>query len=396
MAIMKQVDVLIIGAGASGLLCAVEAGKRGRRVLVVDHGPAPGRKILVTGGGRCNFSNRHVDASHYLSHNPHFCKSALSRYTQQDFLELVQRHGISYHERAHGQLFCDTSAREILDMLLSEASQAGVTLRMQTSIAGINRMEAGGFEVTSNRGDFVCQSLVVATGGLSLPTLGASPFGYKIAEQFGIKVWPPSAGLVPFTMQPADKARLAPLAGISVDSLVSTASQSFRENLLFTHRGLSGPAILQLSSFWHPGEEVVINLLPDLDLVEGLRDFSSQHPQRQLKAMLTELLPKRLVTTMVPAAFLERPIKTLSRQEVQEVAAALQHWTLVPNGTEGYRTAEVTLGGVDCEAISSKTMASHKVVGLYFIGEVLDVSGWLGGYNLQWAWSSAWCAGQYV
>jgi predicted Rossmann fold flavoprotein len=393
---MNQVDVLIIGAGAAGLLCAVEAGKRGRRVLVVDHGPAPGRKILVTGGGRCNFSNRHIDASHYLSHNPHFCKSALSRFTQQDFLDLVQRHGISYHERNHGQLFCDTSAREILDMLLREAGQAGVTLRLQASITGIKRLAAGGFQVASSQGDFVCHSLVVATGGLSLPTIGASPFGYKIAEQFGIKVWPPSAGLVPFTLQPADKARLAPLAGISVDTLVSTARQSFRENLLFTHRGLSGPAILQLSSYWRPGEEVVINLLPDLDLVEGLRDFSSQHPQRQLKAMLTELLPKRLVTTMVPAAFLDRQIKTLSRQEVQEIAAALQCWTIVPNGTEGYRTAEVTLGGVDCAAISSKTMASHKVAGLYFIGEVLDVSGWLGGYNLQWAWSSAWCAGQYA
>ncbi len=396
MATMKQVDVLILGAGASGLLCAIEAGKRGRRVLVVEHGVAPGRKLLVTGGGRCNFTNRQIDASHYLSHNPHFCKSALSRFTQQDFLELVERHGIRYHERDHGQMFCDTSAREILDMLLDEARQAGVAIQTQTSVGAITRLEDGGFKVAGSRGDLICQALVVATGGLSLPKLGASPLGYRIAEQFGIKVWPPAAGLVPFTLQPDDKARLAPLAGIAVECVVSTGHHSFRENLLFTHRGFSGPAILQLSSYWQPGAALVIDFLPDLDLVAALNTSRQQRPQRQLKSLLAELLPKRLVTTLVPVPLLERPLQTFSRQEIQELADMLRCWTLTPNGTEGYRTAEVTLGGVDCAAISSKTMESQQVPGLYFIGEVLDVSGWLGGYNLQWAWSSAWCAGQYV
>jgi predicted Rossmann fold flavoprotein len=393
---IERVDVVVIGAGAAGLMCAMEAGKRGRNVLVLDHAARPGQKLLVTGGGRCNFTNYHIDAGNYLSHNPHFCKSALSRFTQWDFIDLVTLHCIAFHEREHGRLFCDSSARDILDMLLAEGERAGVSFRFNTSITRIKKCGDQDFIVSGSFGELRCQSLVLATGGLSMPTIGATPFGYKLAEQFGVKVWPTSAGLVPFTLQPTDKEKLSPLAGIAVLAEVGNSRQVFEENILFTHRGLSGPAILQISSYWQPGEDIEINLLPGLALVDLLKAAKQQRPQRKLKLVLAEYLPKRLVATFIDEVTGESPLQNLSQTRLQQVAGLLQQWKIKPSGTEGYRTAEVTLGGVDCDSVSSKTMESQAQPGLYFIGEVLDVAGWLGGYNLQWAWSSGWCAGQYV
>lgn len=392
----EKTDVIIIGAGASGLMCSIEAGKRHRKVLVIDHAKKPGRKILMSGGGCCNFTNYHINADNYISHNPHFCKSALSRYTPWDFLALVEKHHIAFSERAHGRLFCDGSSRDILNMLLSECEQAGVFLLLNSKIEKIEQLGEHRFKLYSSRGNYICRSLVVATGGLSMPKIGASSLGYEIAEQFHIKVWPRRAGLVPFTLQPKDKEKLSTLSGIAVDAVVGNKRQSFSENVLFTHRGLSGSAILQMSSYWQPGEALTINLLPEIDLVDVLKEQQRQRPRRKVKSVLAEYLPKRLVAIMVTSDLAESPLRTISYNQFKEISAQLKQWTIKPSGTEGYRTAEVTLGGVDCNAISSKSMETHQVGGLFFIGEVLDVSGWLGGYNLQWAWSSGWCAGQYV
>jgi len=392
---LNEIDVVIIGAGASGLMCAIEAGKRGRKVVVIDHAKEPGKKILMSGGGRCNFTNYSVSSENYVSQNPHFCKSAISRYTQYDFLDMVDQYKISFSERDHEQLFCDGSASEILEMLLLECKNAGVTFQLDMTIEKIEMLENHGFRVCTDLGNYGCQSLVVATGGLSIPSSGASPFGYKIAEQFGIKVWPREPGLVPFTLNQKDMEQLSTLSGIAVECVVSNERKSFRENILFTHRGLSGPVILQISSYWQPGEELTINLLPDVDLISILIEFKQEHPKKAVKSVLAEFLPKRLVNVVV-GEFGDIPLKSLNQKQLEEVAEQLQQWVIKPNATEGYRTAEVTLGGVDCDAISSKTMESRKVSGLFFTGEVLDVSGWLGGYNLQWAWSSGWCAGQWV
>jgi len=391
---MSDTDVIIIGAGASGLMCAIEAGKRGRKVLVLDHANKAGKKILMSGGGRCNFTNYSIEPGNYISHNPHFCKSALSRYTQWDFLALIGRYQIPFHERDHGQLFCDESAKDILELLLAECDKAGVVVQLNTHIDSVERL-TDLFHLKTNNGNFSCQSLVVATGGLSIPKMGATPLGYKIAEQFGIKVLPTSAGLVPFTLQPEDKEKFSALSGIAVPCVVSNNRQSFSENVLFTHRGLSGPAILQISSYWRAGEEIVINLLPRVNLETELKSKRQQKVKNKLKTILEGYLPKRLVSSFLPEDLLERSLQDLSDKQIQRVADQLHCWTIKPNGTEGYRTAEVTSGGVDCDAVSSKTMESKQVQGLYFVGEVLDVTGWLGGYNFQWAWSSAWCAGQY-
>jgi len=391
---MSDTDVIIIGAGASGLMCAIEAGKRGRKVLVLDHANKAGKKILMSGGGRCNFTNYSIEPGNYISHNPHFCKSALSRYTQWDFLALIGRYQIPFHERDHGQLFCNESAKDILELLLAECDKAGVVVQLNTHIDSVERL-TDLFHLKTNNGNFTCQSLVVATGGLSIPKMGATPLGYKIAEQFGIKVLPTSAGLVPFTLQPEDKEKFSALSGIAVPCVVSNNRQSFSENVLFTHRGLSGPAILQISSYWRAGEEVVINLLPQVNLETELKLKRQQKVKNKLKTILEGYLPKRLVSIFLPEDLLERSLQDLSDKQIQQVADQLHCWTIKPNGTEGYRTAEVTSGGVDCDAVSSKTMESKQVQGLYFVGEVLDVTGWLGGYNFQWAWSSAWCAGQY-
>jgi len=391
----EKKDVIIIGAGASGLMCAMEAGKRKRRVLVMDHAKNPGQKLLLSGGGRCNFTNYQIPAGNYISHNPHFCKSALSQYTQMDFLALLKKHQVAFSQREHGQLFCTGSSREILNLLLSESRDAGVLFKMSTKIEKIEQDKDHGFTVYTDQGNFSCYSLVVATGGLSIPATGASPLGYKIAKQFHIKLWPPHAGLVPFTLQPVDKEKLSALSGISVDAIVSNREQRFRGNILFTHRGLSGPAVLQISSYWQPGDEITINLLPDMDLADELK-AKKQHPQQKLKTVLAEYLPKRLVTALIMSDLAERPLQTISHSRLREISSRLQQWRIKPSGTEGYRTAEITVGGVDCDAVSSKTMEARKVAGLYFIGEVLDVTGWRGGYNLQWAWSSGWCAGQDV
>ncbi len=390
----KYVDVLIIGAGASGLICAIEAAKRGRQVLVLDSANKAGKKILMSGGGRCNFTNYDVGSEHYLSHNPHFCKSALSRYTQWDFIAQVEDYKIPYHEREHGQLFCNESSKDILTMLLSECANYNVNFQLNCQIQHVHKRQPDGFELETSTGSYHCQSLVIASGGLSIPKMGASAFGYQIAKQFGHHIWPTQAGLVPFTLQNQDKATLYDLSGISVPCLASNEKISFQDNLLFTHRGLSGPAILQLSSYWQAGESIQINLLPDLDLAAWLKEKKAEQPNRSLKTLLGKHLAKRLIVALLGLETADSPLQKLSHPRLDEISQQLQHWTVKPNNTEGYRTAEVTLGGVDCNEISSQTMASKKQPGLYFIGEVLDVTGWLGGYNFQWAWSSGWCAGQ--
>lgn len=392
----NQYDVLIIGASASGLMCAIEAGRRGRNVIVLDHANKAGKKILMSGGGRCNFTNMDVTADNFISHNPHFCKSALSRYSQWDFIAMVNKHHIPYHERDLGKLFCDDSAKDILNMLLAECEKAKVKIQLKCEIKNINKSQSDRFEIESSSGDYIATSLVIACGGLSIPKMCASPLGYKIAEQFEHHVWPTTAGLVPFTLQPDDKEKLEKLSGVSVDSAVSNERMQFSENILFTHRGLSGPAILQISSYWHPGENITVNLLPASDIAERIKTRQQRQPNIKLKTVLNEALPKRVIAVLFDQEALDKPLQELSNIRINDIAEQLHQWKIKPNGTEGYRTAEVTLGGVDCDELSSKTMESNKVPGLYFIGEIVDVTGWLGGYNFQWAWSSGWCAGQVV
>lgn len=393
---MIETEVIILGAGAAGFMCAIEAGKRHRQVLILDKTNKFGKKILMSGGGRCNFTNYHVSPQRYISHNPHFCKSALSRYTQWDFIELVKKHQIPFHEKTLGQLFCDNSSKDIVDMLYKESQQAKVRIQLNENIETIEAISSRRFKVKTTHQTYLCQSLVVATGGLSIPTMGASPFGYQIATQFHIPVWPTRAGLVPLTLHPQDKNTLATLSGISNDCIVSAGQTQFRENILFTHRGLSGPAILQISNYWESGQNITLNLLPELDLFHSLKITQQQKPQIFLKNILAQFLPKRVVETLIPPELGNQPLQAISHAQLRTIAAQLQHWQIKPQGTEGYRTAEVTLGGVDCDAISSKTFEAHNTPGLYFIGEVLDVTGWLGGYNFQWAWSSGWAAGQVV
>ncbi|QRN02614.1 aminoacetone oxidase family FAD-binding enzyme [Legionella sp. MW5194] len=393
---MKNPDVIIIGAGAAGLMCAIEAGFRGRRVLVIDHANKAGKKILMSGGGRCNFTNYDIEAHHYLSANPHFCKSALKRYTAYDFIDLVNKFRIPFHEKSHGQLFCDNKSSDIVGMLLACCEDAGVTIALNTSIQSVH-LEGKGYRLQLACGTRLqCDSLVVATGGLSIPTMGASPFGYQLAAQFGLNVLPTRAGLVPFTLQPQDKERYGTLSGISVPCRVACNNQEFNLDMLFTHRGLSGPAMLQISSFWRAGEELTIDLAPGHDLAAALLAAKRKTPKMRLKTCLEMTLPKRVVATWQEEDVLEKELTTFSDQRLKDVALSVTQWRIKPNGTEGYRTAEVTLGGVDTEAISSQTMAVKSIPGLYFIGEVLDVTGWLGGYNFQWAWSSGWAAGQVV
>ena len=391
-----KTDVLIIGASASGLMCAIQAGKRGRNVTVLDHANRAGKKILMSGGGRCNFTNMDIDAANFISHNQHFCKSALSRYTQWDFIAMVNAHHIPYHERDLGKLFCDDSAKDILNMLLEECKKAKVKVQLNCDIKDIEKNADGMFGINTSSGNFHSRSLVIASGGLSIPKMCASPLGYKVAEQFGHHIWPTSPGLVPFTLQPHDKEKLEVLSGVSVDCMVSNEHIQFKENILFTHRGLSGPAILQISSYWKPGETITINLLPDLSVIDLLTAKREKQPQLKLKTVLLDVLPRRLLAVLLGTDTIEQPLQNLSRDRISAIAEILHNWQIKPNATEGYRTAEVTLGGVDCDELSSKTMESRQTSGLYFIGEVVDVTGWLGGYNFQWAWSSGWCAGQVV
>jgi hypothetical protein len=378
-------------------MCAFTAAARGRRVLLIDHANKAGKKILMSGGGRCNFTNLYTEPANFLSGNPHFCKSALARYTQWDFIEMVSRHGVPYHEKKLGQLFCDNKASDILGMLLDECEQAGVDLRLETVVQTIDNADDG-YQLLTDAGQVTCQSLVIATGGLSIPTLGASGFGYQVARQFGHTVLPTRAGLVPFTItEPQLKSMCEALSGTSVeDCLVSCNGQSFRENILFTHRGLSGPAILQVSSYWEPGDAIEINLLPHLNLSEWLDEQRRERPNTELKTLLGELFTRKMAGLLAEHWFVSKPLKQHSANELIEIGEQLGCWRLVPAGTEGYRTAEVTLGGVDTKEVSSKTMESQKSPGLYFVGEVLDVTGHLGGFNFQWAWASGYAAAQYA
>jgi len=395
----EKFDVVIIGAGAAGLMCAAEAGKRGRKTLVLDHAKKPGRKILIAGGGRCNFTNYDVSANNYLCQNPHFVKSALSQYTNWDFISMVSKHGIEFEERDHGQLFCvgDYDSKDIVKMLLAECDYPSVSQRYQQDIHHIEKTESG-FTLHANTSVIECQSLVVATGGLSMPKLGATPFGYKIAEQFGLEVISTTAGLVPFTLHKEDKEAFAELSGIAVPAEITAQDGTvFKEALLFTHRGLSGPSVLQISSFWKAGEKVSINLVPEADIDELLQRSLEKHPNQSLKNTLAKVLPKRLVEVLIDRKVLQdKPLKQFNSKQLNEITHTLENWQIMPNGTEGYRTAEVTLGGVDTNHLSSKTMECKQISGLYFIGEVMDVTGWLGGYNFQWCWSSGFVAGQWV
>ncbi len=381
-------------------MCAATAAYRGRKVVVIDHAPKPGRKILAAGGGRCNFTNRDVSIENYLSQNPHFAISALKRFSQYDFIELAERHGIDYKERELGQLFCVGSSSEILDMLLTECEWAGVELKLDTRIEKVaylgEESDNSGFTLETSGGKVVTTSLVIATGGLTLPEAGATPFGYELAKQFGLGVVAPTPGLVPLTLQPHDLKVVEKLSGIALRVEIATEGRAFRENMLFTHRGLSGPAVLQISNYWKPGQAITVNLFPDLDLLELLKDARDKRPKVELTAVLAAHLTKRVSHALCKLWGFEDTMASFSNDTLEEIAISFTAWRLTPSGTEGYRKAEVTLGGIDTAALSSKTMEAKKAPGLYAIGEAVDITGWLGGYNLQWAWSSGYCAGLFV
>lgn len=391
---MLDKDVIIIGGGAAGLLCAAEAARRGRRVLIIEHADRVGKKIAISGGGRCNFTNRWTTADNYLSANPNFCKSALARYTPDDFVALVEKHGIRYHEKKLGQLFCDHSSREIIEMLLAECAAAHVEIRTNCAVRRVAR-DAAQFVVETNQDTFIAHSLIVATGGLSIPQLGASDFGYRLARQFNLKIIEPRPALVPFTLARQELQKLGALSGVSLDAVVASPAQmEFRENILFTHRGLSGPAVLQISSYWKRGEPISIDLLPAINADEILR--AERRSEIELANWLSQFLPRRFAHAWCALYAPSRPINHLAPKELIEIARRLHAWQIEPNGTEGFQKAEVTAGGVSTDELSSKTMEAVRVPGLYFIGEVVDVTGHLGGYNFQWAWASGYAAGQYA
>ena len=389
---MKKFDVLIVGAGAAGLMCAIEAGKRGRRVLVLEHNEKIGEKIRISGGGRCNFTNLNADHGNYLSGNPHFCKSALARFTTSDFIALVEKHGIAYHEKKLGQLFCNNGSQEIIAMLSKECGWAGVEIMPGCRVSDLHCTDR--FICTTVLGTFESESLVVATGGLSIPQLGATDFAYKIARQFGLNVTRLNPGLVPLMFREEDVRTFRTLSGVSVDAEVSCNGHAFREKMLFTHRGLSGPAILQISSYWKPGDPISINLLPDLDVLKLFQEHGQS--KKEPGTILDHYLPRRFVKQWIEQFGFSKPLNQFSKRELETAATQLHRWEVIPLGTEGFGKAEVTTGGVDTDELSSKTMEAKKVSNLYFIGECVDVTGWLGGYNFQWAWSSSWVAGQYV
>nr|WP_295106862.1 NAD(P)/FAD-dependent oxidoreductase [uncultured Caulobacter sp.] len=391
---MENFDVLVIGAGAAGMMCAIEAGKRGRSVLVIDHAKSPGEKIRISGGGRCNFTNTGASIHNFLSANPKFALSALRRYRPKDFIALVERYGVAYHEKTLGQLFCDGSAMQIIDMLLTEMKAAGVTLRLETAVQGVTKTE-GDFAVTLSSGEVRCSSLVVASGGKSIPKMGATGLGYDIARQFGLNIIETRPALVPLTFEPGMLARLSPLSGVALDAVVSHGKTKFREGMLFTHRGLSGPSILQISSYWREGDEIRVDMAPGLDALSALKAARTATPRQAVATVLSTLVPKRvaqLIADEIAAG--KGNIADCSDKVLGPLAAAVNAWTFKPVGSEGYRTAEVTLGGVDTDALDSRTLEAKAVPGLFFIGEVVDVTGWLGGYNFQWAWASGWSAGQ--
>ena len=387
-------DVIVLGAGAAGLMCALTAGQRGRKVLLLEHTDKPGAKILISGGGRCNLTNLGCAPDRFLSDNPHFCTSALKRYTQFDFLDLVQRHGIAYHEKTLGQLFCDGSARDVVAMLLAECAAGAVDLRLGQTVTDVSRSDR--FHVTTTIGRFEAATLVLATGGLSIPKMGATGFSHDVARRFGLRVTPTFPGLVPFTVSRDMAGFYQSLAGVSLLVVASCEAMRFRENLLFTHRGLSGPAILQISSYWRAGRPVTIDLLPDLDAAQHLLQAKSQRPKVAPQTVLADVMPARLAQALTTAHLATGELANLSDRALAGFALGLKAWRFLPAGTEGYAKAEVTLGGIDTAELSSKTMAARGVPGLFVIGEAVDVTGWLGGYNFQWAWSSGWAAGQAV
>jgi predicted Rossmann fold flavoprotein len=392
---LDQFDVVVIGAGAAGMMCAIEAGRRGRRVLVVDHAKAAGEKIRISGGGRCNFTNIHTRPGNFLSENPRFCISALSRYQPKDFIAWIERHGIAWHEKTLGQLFCDGSATQVVGMLLAEMGEAGVALRLRTAVSRVER-DGTGFRLTVGDGEIGCASLVIASGGKSIPAMGATGFGYEIAGQFGLGVIEPRPALVPLTFETGLLSRLKDLAGVAVDVRVTSGKTAFDEAMLFTHRGVSGPAILQISSYWREGGEIMINMAPGVDLFAALRHARTESGKQVVVTGLARYLPRRLAEHILAELGVSGNMGDASDKTLRAVAEAVNAWRVKPVGSEGYRTAEVTLGGVDTCDLDSKTMAAKAVAGLYFIGEVVDVTGWLGGYNFQWAWASGWCAGQAV
>ena len=396
---MRNFDVIIIGAGAAGLMCAQIAGKRGRSVLILEHTEKPAEKIRISGGGRCNFTNYYSNPSNFISNNSHFCKSIFSKYSQKDFIELVQSHKIAFHEKKLGQLFCNNTSQDIINMLLSECKKSNVTLQLRTSIHTVKALKIG-FKVDTKVGNsheiLECKSLVIATGGLSIPKIGASKLGYEIAKQFGLGVTALKPALVPLTFHSNFQSRCYALSGVSVDAEILIGKTSFREGLLFTHRGLSGPSVLQISSYWDQGAKITINLLPDLDLFSLIKQNKSEFPKKTLKTILYNHLPKRLVDDILSELDLNGKLADLSHEKLRFLSKRVQKWDVIPNGTEGYRTAEVTCGGVNVNEISAQTMEAKSQKGLYFIGEVIDVTGHLGGYNFQWAWSSGFVAGQDV
>ena len=393
---MERFDVVVIGAGAAGMMCAIEAGKRGRSVLVIDHAAAPGEKIRISGGGRCNFTNLRTSPANFLSANPRFCISALSRYAPRDFVALVDRHGIAHHEKTLGQLFCDGSAKQVVAMLLTELKASNAQLRLSTAVSQV-RKAGDGFELTTPGGTIACAALVVASGGKSIPKMGASGVGYALAEQFGLRLVETRPALVPLTFEPGMLDRLKPLIGVAVDAVVGHGRTRFEEAMLFTHRGLSGPAILQISSYWREGDPISLNLAPGVEVFDALRAAKAAQPRQAVQTALAAWLPRSLAQWIAEGA--EAAAGNLADQSdraLRRVAEAVNAWSLKPVGSEGYRTAEVTLGGVDTRDLDSRTFETKPCPGLYFIGEVIDVTGWLGGYNFQWAWASGWCAGQAV
>ena len=387
-------DVVVVGAGAAGLMCAITAGQRGRRVLVVEHANKPGKKILMSGGGRCNFTNTGTSPANFISANPHFCKSALARYTPADFIAMVDAHRIAWHEKELGQLFCDESSKLIVRMLLDEAAAVQAQVRTHCTVEEIVHDGDRRFRLRTTLGTLECESLVVATGGLSIPSMGATGFGYEIARRFGHAVLATRAGLVPLTLSGKHLERLQDLAGVSLEVEARCNGMAFRNRMLVTHRGVSGPAILQISSYWQPGDDLRLDLLPDRDILDWLSSRQRERPDAELRSVLADVLPRRFAQRLCEVWLSSRPLKQYGPGQLREVAALLQAWPLVASGTEGYRTAEVTLGGVDTDGLSSATMMSKHVPGLFFIGEVVDVTGWLGGYNFQWAWASGRAAGQ--
>ncbi|MBD9373820.1 NAD(P)/FAD-dependent oxidoreductase [Rhizobium sp. ARZ01] len=390
---MDKRDVVIIGAGAAGMMCAIEAGKRGRRVVVIDHAKAPGEKIRISGGGRCNFTNINAGPKNFLSQNPHFCKSALARYTPRDFLGMVESHGIAWHEKTLGQLFCDHSAKDIIAMLLKEMRAVGAELRLGTEVVSVDRLQTG-FRVATSDGALDTQSVVIATGGKSIPKMGATGFAYRIAEQFGLRTVETRPALVPLTLDPQSLAEHDGMPGVSVEVVATHGKAAFREAMLFTHRGLSGPAVLQISSFWREGEDILLHLQPDLDVVETLATARKTNGRQAVQTVLAEHMPRKLAQLIVKQAEVDGTLAELSGRKIEALAEHIRRWRVRPAGSEGYRTAEVTLGGVDTDDLDSRSMVVKSVPGLYFIGEAVDVTGWLGGYNFQWAWASGYAAGQ--